>query len=85
MSQHPTPEVLEEHAFIGDVKEFYCLDAVGCRLNALTMRTRGLPIFCPLDDWERFDVNKLHEYDFVYIDSDARVHSGTFPWTGKRP
>jgi hypothetical protein len=59
-----------------------CLDAVGCRSNALTKRTRGLPVFCPLDEWEPY--SDRTDWDFVYIDMQCRVHQGLFPYTGHR-
>jgi hypothetical protein len=85
LSQHPVPETSEAIAILGNVKDIYCLDAVKCRLDALTKRTRGLPVFCPLDDWEPFQLAKLPEYDFVFIDLGARFHRDTFPHTGSRP
>ena len=85
LNNHPVPETSEAIAILGNVKDIYCLDAVKCRLNALTKRTRGLPVFCPLDDWEPFQLAKLPEYDFVFIDLGARVHIDTFPYTGSRP
>jgi len=85
LNNHPVPETSEAIAILGNVKDNYCLDAVKCRLNALTKRTRGLPVFCPLDDWEPFQLAKLPEYDFVFIDLGARVHIDTFPYTGSRP
>jgi hypothetical protein len=86
LSHHPVPEISEDTAILGKFNEVFCLDAVRCRLFALTKRSRGLPIFCPLDDWEPFAITKLPEYDFVFIDlGDVRIHKGMFPYTGSRP
>ena len=86
LSQHPVPEVSEGSDTLGKFKDVYCLDAMKCRLFALTKRSRGIPIFCPLDDWEPFDISKLPEYDFVFIDlGDVRLHKDMFPYTGSRP
>ena len=40
---------------------------------ALTKRTRGLPVFSPLDDWEPLDIAKLPGYDFVFVDLEAHA------------
>ena len=86
LSQHPVPEISEDSEILGKFKDVFCLDAVKCRLFALTKRSRGLPVFCPLDDWEPFEISKLPEYDFVFIDlGDVRLHKNLFPHTGSRP
>ena len=51
------------------------------QVNGLTKRDRGLPIFCPLDEPELFDLGRLRKLDFVYVDAGTK-HS--FPYTGAR-
>jgi len=58
LSGHQKPEVVttsqQKLAIPNHVAVLKCIDAVGCRLKALTQRTRGLPVFSPLDEWEPF-------------------------------
>ena len=61
-----------------------CLDAIGCRRNALTKRKRGLPIFSPLDEWEPFSEELLQEADFVFVKIDNYDGMELFPYTGSR-
>ena len=74
----PVP-VLPSH-----ISQLACLDAKGCRLNALVKRTRGLPIFSSLDEWQPFDREAVKDVDFVFIQIDGRLHKGLFPYTGNR-
>ena len=53
-------------------------------MNALVKRTRGLPVFSPLDEWEPFSLSGLPAADFVYIQVEGRLHEGLFPYTGAR-
>jgi hypothetical protein len=80
LNKHPNPERMgSQKKQKGTV---LCLDAVGCRVNALAKRERGLPVFCPLDEPEPYI--STEEWDFVYIDMECRVHQGLFPYTGSR-
>jgi hypothetical protein len=84
---HERPEAMSlepEPLLPSAVSDLTCLDAVGCRRNALIKRTRGLPVFSPLDEWEPFSAQALPEVDFVYIQVEGRVHMGLFPFTGSR-
>jgi hypothetical protein len=83
LNKHPNPErVGSQKKQKGTV---LCLDAVGCRVNALAKRERGLPVFCPLDEPEPYDkLDGTEEWDFVYIDMECRVRPGLFPYTGSR-
>ena len=47
-----------------------CLDAVGCRSNALLKCSRGLPVFSPLGAWEPFSRETLLAVDFVFVEGD---------------
>ena len=84
---HPKPQIMKAKEFVvpGGISELKCLDAKGCRVLALTQRARGLPVFCPLDEWEPFESRPLSDWDFVYVSlGDFRVHPGLFPYTGSR-
>ena len=61
-----------------------CLDAVGCRRNALLKCRRGLPVFSPTDDWEMYSRETLPAADFVFVDIGKPPHPGVFPYTGSR-
>jgi hypothetical protein len=54
---------------------------------ALTKRTRGLPVFSPLDEWEPFDSRPLADWDFVFVDLEALVEDlhaqQVFKWLGE--
>ena len=63
------------------ISQLHCMDAKSCRVYGLTKRDRGLPIFCPLDEPEPFDLRRLRKLDFVYVDAGTK-HS--FPYTGSR-
>jgi hypothetical protein len=63
------------------INELRCMDAKSCRVNGLTKRTRGLPIFSPLDEPRTFYAEELPSLDFVYVDAGKKV---TFPYTGSR-
>jgi hypothetical protein len=69
------------------VSQLLCMDARSCRVFALTKRTRGLPIFSPVDEWETFEEAKMPDYDFVYVDADMSKCEDAFekfPYTGPR-
>ena len=78
VSTAPVP-VLPSH-----ISQLKCFDAKGCRLNALVKRTRGLPVFSALDEWESFSLAVLKDLDFVYITIEGRWHDALFPYTGSR-
>jgi hypothetical protein len=61
-----------------------CLDAVGCRSNALLKCSRGLPVFSPIDSRKPFVRAAIESVDFVFVQVDAELHSGLFPYTGAR-
>ena len=69
-----------------------CLDAVGCRVNALVKYPRGLPIMSPLDHVELCtnDYADIVAFDYVYVDcpdvrlEDIKQARAAFPWTGSR-
>ena len=86
LAKHPAPsKSIDEPAIPQGVSQLKCMDAKGCRLLALTKRTRGLPIFSPLDEWETFNRARLGEVDFVYIDmGKIRLHDDIMPYTGSR-
>jgi len=87
LTGHVYPEAARrrvEPCIPSGVQHVWCMDAQKCRLFALTKRTRGLPVFSPMDEWEPFDARPLKEWDFVYIDIGCRVHPDVFPWTGDR-
>ena len=87
LKKHPKPQAMmtKKVDIPGGISTLKCLDAKGCRVMALTMRTRGLPVFCPLDEWEPYESRPLDQWDFVYIDmGDCRIHPGLFPYTGSR-
>ena len=56
--------------------ELKCLDAVGCRSNALLKCSRGLPVFSPLDSWKPFSRETLPDVDFVFVEVEGPVRSG---------
>jgi hypothetical protein len=89
LSRHQKPEVVtvaEKQLVIPNhVSVLKCIDAVGCRVNALVKRTRGLPVFSPLDEWQTFRLEDLPTADYVYIEVEGRLHEGLFPYTGPRP
>ena len=87
MSQHRVPRSV----FVDPLPEIpnsssrlKCLDAVGCRRNALLKCKRGLPVFSPLDDWEPYSREDLPTADFVFVDIGKQPHPGLFPYTGSR-
>jgi len=61
-----------------------CLDAVGCRSNALLKCSRGLPVFSPIDPKKPFVRAEIGDVDFVFVEVDEELHSGLFPYTGAR-
>jgi len=73
--KHPKPQAARTEKLVipPGVSELKCMDAKGCRVLALTKRTRGLPVFCPLDEWEPFVVADLSAYDFVFVDLEAHA------------
>jgi len=89
LSRHQKPEVVtvetKRLAIPNHVAVLKCIDAVGCRTNALVKRNRGLPVFSPLDEWQPFRLEDLRSADFVYIEVEGRLHDGLFPYTGPRP
>ena len=88
LTKHQKPEVVvasKKLAIPSGVSTLKCIDAVGCRLNALVKRSRGLPVFSPLDEWEPFSLAGLAAADYVYIKVEGRLHEGLFPYTGARP
>ena len=76
--------IVEEPPLPKKCAQLKCLDAVGCRSNALLKCSRGLPVFSPLDDWEPFSLETLPEVDFVFVEVEGPLHSGLFPYTGAR-
>ena len=85
LTGHVYPETARRRGYIpSGVDHVWCMDAKSCRLFAITKRTRGLPVFSPMDEWEPFEARPLEEWDFVYIDIGCRVHPDVFPWTGDR-
>ena len=87
LQRHQRPEKVGTAltpALPSHISQLKCMDAVGCRLNALIKRTRGLPVFSPLDEWEPFSMDLLPLADFVFIQVDGRLHEGLFPYTGSR-
>jgi hypothetical protein len=87
LQKHEKPEIVETKPQLmlpDHVSEVKCLDAKGCRLNAIVKRTRGLPVFSPLDESEPFRLEDLPSLDFVFIQIHGRVHRGLYPYTGSR-
>jgi hypothetical protein len=85
LTGHPQLEVKIKPQIPAGTKAVRCLDAIKCRRYALCKRSRGLPIFSPLDEWEPFDSRPCSDWDFVYIDmGDVRIHRGIAPYTGSR-
>jgi len=70
--------------------EVNCIDAIGCRENALVDNDDALPIFSPLDAPELChdeNGNFKHEpmyYDYLYVDIPDGDEKGRFPYTGRR-
>ena len=88
LAKHENPEVVvasKQLAIPNHISVLKCIDAIGCRTNALVKRTRGLPVFSPLDEWQPFSLKGLPAADFVYIEVEGRLHEGLFPYTGPRP
>ena len=89
LSGHQKPEVVttsqQKLAIPNHVAVLKCIDATACRTNALVKRTRGLPVFSPLDEWQPFRLEDLPKADYVYIEVEGRLHEGLFPYTGPRP
>ena len=74
LKKHPMPRETKPKLDVpAGISTIHCLDAKSCRVYALTKRTRGLPVFSPLDDWEAFELAKLPGYDFVFIDLEAHA------------
>jgi len=65
-------------------KKLICLDAVGCRSNALLKCSRGLPVFSAIDPIMPFSRELLPKADFVFVEVEGEVHSEYFPYTGAR-
>ena len=71
-------------------KRVHCVDAVGCRENAIVDNDDALPVFSPMDEPEPFrdaNNNVKHDpmyYDYLYVDVPDGDEAGRFPYTGRR-
>ena len=67
-----------------------CIDAIGCRANAILDNFDALPVFSPLDEPElchdEFGIMKQDPmyYDYLYVNVPDGDEKDRFPYTGRR-